>query len=151
MMTMTMLLLLLLAAAAPATASGTAADGGPLLPCGDTGSAGGDSQQVIEVFNFVKGVCSQVGESCPASALLPTSCATAECQRAVRLAADSCKPTFTKDGFLKTAFGGILDAAGVVCTRAHPPADENADGPAVRASGSCGAAAPHTEPRVPLP
>eukprot|EP01046_Picozoa_sp_COSAG06_P090200 COSAG06_NODE_36542_length_445_cov_105.739884_1_plen_65_part_01 len=53
------LLLLQLAATtspAPATTA-SASGGGPLLPCGTTGNAGGDSQQVLDAFNFVKAVC----------------------------------------------------------------------------------------------
>jgi hypothetical protein len=73
---------------------------------------------VLDVFEFVKGVCGQRGESLPAGALLPTSCASTECQRAVQLAADSCAPAFAKDGFLKTAFGPVLDAAAAVCAAA---------------------------------
>jgi hypothetical protein len=75
------------------------------------------------VFDFVKGVCKQRGESLPAGAVLPTSCASAECQRAVQLATHSCGPAFTKDGFLKSAFGPILSAAAAVCAAAPHPAD----------------------------
>ena len=145
-------------------ASGTIAPvteaAGPLLPCGGTESAGGDSQQVIVVFNFVKGVCSQVGEACPASSVLPTSCATTECQRAVQLAVDSCQLAFSKDGFLKTAFGGILDTAAALCATAHPRVDSVGD-PVVRAGlaqlhdwtvcDSCGPAVPHTRNRARAP
>ena len=113
------------------TATASVSGGGLLLPCGTTENAGVDSQQVIEAFNVVKAVCGQVGETIPASSLLPTSCATAECQRAVRLVADSCNPSFRKDGFLKTAFSPILDAAVAVCAAAHPH-DDATDSPAVR-------------------
>eukprot|EP01046_Picozoa_sp_COSAG06_P002399 COSAG06_NODE_84_length_25090_cov_20.561042_14_plen_156_part_00 len=128
------LLLLQLAATtspAPATTA-SASGGGPLLPCGTTGNVGGDSQQVLDAFNFVKAVCGQVGEAVPADAPLPTSCATAECQRAVRLVADSCASAFRADSFLKTAFGPTFDAAAAVCAAAHPP--DATDGPAVRIS-----------------
>ena len=128
------LLLLQLAATtspAPATTA-SASGGGPLLPCGTTGNVGGDSQQVIDAFNFVKAVCGQVGEAVPAGAPLSTSCATAECQRAVRLVADSCASAFRADGFLKTAFGATFDAAAAVCAAAHPA--DATDGPAVRIS-----------------
>ena len=128
------LLLLQLAATtspAPATTA-SASGGGPLLPCGTTGNVGDDSQQVIVAFNFVKAVCGQVGEAVPAGAPLPTSCVTAECQRAVRLVADSCDTAFSEDGFLKTAFGTIFDVLAAVCAAAHPP--DATDGPAVRIS-----------------
>eukprot|EP01046_Picozoa_sp_COSAG06_P046596 COSAG06_NODE_6625_length_2850_cov_1410.579426_2_plen_173_part_00 len=101
-------------------ATGGGGGGGPLLPCGSSGGAdpGGDSHEVIDVFDFAKGVCEQRGESFPAGAPLPTSCASAECQRAVQLAADSCEAAFAKGGFLKTAFGPVLHAAAVVCAAA---------------------------------
>jgi hypothetical protein len=128
-----LLLLQLAATTSPAPAvTVSASGGGPLLPCGTTGNAGDDSQQVIVAFNFVKAVCGQVGEAVPAGAPLPTSCATAECQRAVRLVADSCHTTFSEDGFLKTAFGPTFDAVAAVCAAAHPP--DATDGPAVRIS-----------------
>ena len=117
------LLALLLSAALAGPLSSVATGGGgggPLLRCGSSGGAdpGGDSREVIDVFDFVKGVCEQRGESCPEGALLPTSCASAECQRAVQLAADSCAPAFAKDGFLNTAFGRFLDAAAAMCAAA---------------------------------
>ena len=97
--------------------------GGVLLPCGSTAASGEDSRQVLDVFKFVKGVCAQRGESCPPASVLPTSCASAECQRAVQLATDSCTPVFDKNPFLKTAFGTLLDAAVAVCAVAAYPAD----------------------------
>jgi hypothetical protein len=124
------LLLLQLAATTSPAATASASGGGPLLPCGTTGNPGGDSQQVLDAFNFVKAVCGQVGEVVPVGVPLPTTCATAECQRAVRLVADSCDPAFRADGFLKTAFGAIFDVAAAVCAAAHP-ADATAS-PAVR-------------------
>ena len=127
-----LLLLLQPAVATSSAATVSASGGGPLLPCGTTGNAGGDSQQVLDAFNFVKAVCGQVGEAVPAGAPLPTSCATAECQRAVRLVADSCASAFRADGFLKTAFGATFDAAAAVCAAAHPA--DATDGPAVRIS-----------------
>ena len=63
--------------------------GGSLLPCATSGDFVTDQTQVTKVFQFVKGVCAQRGESCPSGAPLPTSCDTAECQRAVQLAKDS--------------------------------------------------------------
>ena len=94
-------LLLLAATTSPAPAvTSSASGGGPLLPCGTTGSVGSDSQQVLDAFNFVKAVCGQVGEVVSVGVPLPTTCATAECQRAVRLVADSCDPAFRADGFL---------------------------------------------------
>ena len=126
-----LLLLQLAATTSPAPAITASASGcGPLLPCGTTGNAGDDSQQVIVAFNFVKAVCGQVGEAVPTGAPLPTSCATAECQRAVRLVADSCAPAFRADSFLKIAFGPTFDAAAAVCAAAHPP--DATDSPAVR-------------------
>jgi hypothetical protein len=128
-----LLLLQLAATTSPAPAATVpASGGGPLLPCGTTGNVGGDSQQVLDAFNFVKAVCGQVGEVVPAGAPLPTSCATAECQRAVRLVADSCDTAFRADSFLKTAFSPIFDAAAAMCAAAHPP--DATDGPAVRVS-----------------
>ena len=93
---------------------------GVMLPCGTSGGSdpGEDSRQVIDLFQFVKGVCTQRGEACPADQLLPTSCASVECQRAVQLAVDSCGPSFAQDGFLKSAFKPILDAAVTACTAA---------------------------------
>ena len=128
-----LLLLQLAATTSPApAATASASGGGPLLPCGTTGNVGGDSQQVLDAFNFVKAVCGQVGEAVSAGAPLPTRCATPECQRAVRLVADSCHTTFSEDGFLKTAFGPTFDAVAAVCAAAHPP--DATDGPAVRNS-----------------
>ena len=131
--TLLMLLLLLLTltlelrgvpTALPAEVGGEG-ESGPLLPCGTSGGSdpGGDSRQVLDVFQVVKGVCAQRGEACPAGHILPISCGSAECQRAVRLAADSCSPTFAKDGFLKSAFGSYLDAAVAVCDAAPHSAD----------------------------
>ena len=68
-------------------------------------------------------MCAQRGESCPPGAPLPTSCASAECQRAVRLAADSCSPAFAKDDFLKSAFKPLLDAVVAVCATTPHSAD----------------------------
>lgn len=95
--------------------------GGPLLPCATSGDFVTDQRQVLGVFEFVKGVCAQRGESCPSGAPLPTSCGTPECQRAVQLAGDSCRSGFAKDGFLKSAFGPVLDAATAVCAAAAQP------------------------------
>lgn len=99
--------------------------GGPLLPCGTSGGSdpGDDSVEVVNVFKFVRGVCSQRGETCPTGQILPTSCASAECQRAVRLAANSCGPAFKRDGFLRTAFKPPLDAAVAVCAATPQSAD----------------------------
>ena len=107
---------------APAVGGGDGG-GGPLLPCGTSGEFLQDQRQLIDVFEVVRGVCAQRGESCPPGAPLPASCASAECQRAVRLAADSCSPAFAKDGFLKSAFGSYLDAAVAVCAAAPHSAD----------------------------
>jgi hypothetical protein len=106
------------AVAAAAAASGVlgASRGGLLLPCGN-------SSEVVNVFKMVNGVCEQRGEDCPADQPLPTSCASAECQRVVKLAADSCGPSLAQDGFLKTAYGPYLDAVVAVCAAAHEPAD----------------------------
>eukprot|EP01044_Picomonas_judraskeda_P011792 COSAG03_NODE_1639_length_3730_cov_8.308455_1_plen_230_part_00 len=101
----------------------SAPGGGVLLPCGSTASPGEGSRQVLDVFKFVNGVCAQRGESCPPGSVLPASCASAECQRAVQLATDSCTPVFAKNAFLKTAFGKLLDAAAAVCAVALCPAD----------------------------
>ena len=97
--------------------------GGPLLPCGTSGDFVTDQRQVVEVFEFVKGVCAQRGESCPSGAPLPTSCDSAECQRAVQLADDSCRSAFAPVGFLRAAFEPILNATAAVCAAAPQPAD----------------------------
>ena len=117
-------LVLTLTSSSLVTADGEGA-GGPLLPCGTSGGSdpAEDSMEVISVFKFVKGVCTQRGEACPAGQILPTSCASAECQRAVRLAADSCGPAFAHDGFLQTAFGRFLDATVAVCAADPQRAD----------------------------
>ena len=113
-----------LSALAMLAVRGDPSAGGPLLPCGTSGDFVQDQRQLIDVFEFVKGVCAQRGESCPAGAPLPASCGSAECQRAVQLAEDSCGPAFAKDGFLKDAFKPILDAAVAVCASA-PSAGED--------------------------
>ena len=111
-----MVVVLLLALTLPARG------GGPLLPCGTTRNFVQDQRQLLDVFEVVSGVCAQRGESCPPGAPLPTSCVSAECQRAVQLAADSCSSAFAKDGFLKSAFKPVLDAAVAVCAAApHAP------------------------------
>ena len=117
------LALVLPAALQPATASGEGGGGGVLLPCGTSGGSdpGGDSRQVLDVFHFVQGVCEQRGETCPTGQFLPSSCASTECQRAVQLAVDSCDAVFSKDGFLKTAFGPFLDDVVAVCASAPHP------------------------------
>ena len=109
---------LVLALAMPAATVGYA--GGPLLPCGATGDFVLDQRQVADVFEFVKGVCEQLGESCSTGEPLPTSCESVECQRAVQLARDSCNLSFAKSGFLKDAFEPILDAAVAVCASRTP-------------------------------
>ena len=103
---MMMVVVLVLALTLPARGGGEGG-GGPLLPCGTSGGkdASGDSQQVLNVFNVVKGVCEQAGESI--DGLVPSSCGSAECQRVVQLSQDSCSPTFATDGFLKIAFAGL--------------------------------------------
>jgi hypothetical protein len=133
-----------LALTLPARVGGEGGDG-PLLPCGTSGGSdpGGDSRQVLDVFQVVKGVCAQRGEACPAGHILPTSCASAECQRAVQLAADSCSPAFAKDGFLKSAFGSYLDAVVAVCDAAPHSADNQ-----VRAQES---SAPRSAPHSSVP
>ena len=99
--------------------------GGPLLPCGTSGGSdpGEDSTEAINVFKFVEGVCAQRGEAFTQGQILPTSCASAECKRAVRLAADSCDPAFELDGFLRTAFRPPLDAVVAVCATTPQSAD----------------------------
>ena len=101
-------------------AGGGEGGGGPLLPCGTTKDASTDSEQVLNVFNVVKGVCEQAGESI--QGLVPSSCGSAECQRVVQLAQDSCSLTFATDGFLKLAFASLWTSfteAAVMCERAH--------------------------------
>jgi hypothetical protein len=100
--------------------------GGPLLPCGTSGGkdASGDSRQVLNVFDAVKGVCEQAGESI--DGLVPSSCSSAECQRVVQLAQDSCSQTFATDGFLKIAFAGLWTSftqAAVICAATPHSAD----------------------------
>ena len=114
---------------------------GPLLPCGTSGDSNQNQRQVADVFEFVKGVCAQRGESCPAAEPLPASCGSAECQRAVQLAEDSCGPAFAKDAFLKAAFKPILDAVVAVCASAPSPGED-----AQVRSGSRGAPAPGFAP-----
>jgi hypothetical protein len=115
--------------------------GGPLLPCGTSGDPIQDQIQVAHVFEFVRGVCEQRGESFPSGAPLPASCGSAECQRAVQLAEDSCGPAFAKDAFLKAAFKPILDAVVAVCASAPSPGED-----AQVRSGSRGAPAPGFAP-----
>ena len=116
--------------------------GGALLPCGTSGDQIQDQRQILDVFEFVKGVCGQRGERFLSGAALPASCGSAECQRAVQLADDSCGPAFAKDAFLKTAFKPMLDAVVAVCASAPSPADAQ-----VR-SASGGAAAPRPAPHA---
>ena len=97
--------------------------GGPLLPCGTSGDPIQDQRQVADVFGFVRGVCEQRGESFLSGAPLPASCGSAECQRVVQLAEESCGPAFAKDAFLKSAFKPILDAAVAVCASAPSATD----------------------------
>lgn len=108
--------------ASPAVAVG-GGPGGSLLPCRSTGDLVQDQREVADVFEFVKGVCAQRGESCPTGTPLPTSCDSAECQRAVYLAEDSCRSAFAEDGFLRSAFKPVLDAAVAVCANVPHPAD----------------------------
>ena len=94
--------------------------------CDGGKDASGDSQQVLNVFNVVKGVCEQAGESI--DGLVPSSCGSAECQRVVQLAQDSCSPTFATDGFLKIAFAGLWTSftqAAVRCAAAAPHSADN--------------------------
>ena len=102
-----------------------ASSSGPLLPCGSSGDFVKDQAEITTVFGFVKGVCGQRGESCPTGAPLPTSCASAECQRAVQLAVDSCAVAFAS-GFFKSAWAPVLNAAAAVCAAAaaYKAADE---------------------------
>ncbi len=119
------LLLVLALNSSPPVAAASEGTGGPLLPCGTSGGSdpGDDSVEVVKVFKFVAGVCAQRGETCPAGQILPSSCASVECQRAVQLAADSCGQAFARDSFLRTAFGPSLDAAVALCATAPHPAD----------------------------
>ena len=117
-----MMVVVVLALTLPARGGGEGG-GGPLLPCGTTGNFVQDQRQLLDVFEVVSGVCAQRGESCPPGAPLPTSCASAECQRAVQLAADSCSSAFARDGFLKSAFKPALDSAVAVCAAAPHSAD----------------------------
>ena len=110
-------------------AVGEEGDGGPLLPCGTSGDFVIDQNQITKVFEFAKGVCAQRGESCPVGAPLPTSCGSAECQRAVQLAKDSCSSAFAKGGFLSAAFKPVLDAAVAVCTATPHPANAQVRSP----------------------
>jgi hypothetical protein len=110
-----------LVALLPTAAAEGVGDGGPLLPCGSSGDFGKDQTEVTAVFVFVKGVCEQRAESCPAGAPLPTSCTSTECQRAVRLATDSCAAAFAKEGWLKNAWAPVLNAAVAVCAAAPHP------------------------------
>ena len=98
--------------------------GGPLLPCGTSGDPIQDQRQVVDAFGFVRGVCEQRGESFLSGAPLPASCGSAECQRAVQLAEDSCGPAFAKDAFLKSAFKPMLDAVVAVCASAPSPGED---------------------------
>lgn len=107
----------------PVVAVGGGAAGGSLLPCRSTGDVVQDQREVADVFEFVKGVCGQRGETRPPGAPLPTSCDSAECQRAVHLAEDSCRSAFAEDGFLRSAFKPVLDAAVAVCASVPHPAD----------------------------
>jgi len=116
---------LLLALTLPARGGGEGG-GGPLLPCGTSGGkdASGDSRQVLDVFDVVKGVCEQAGESI--DGLVPSSCGSAECQRVVQLAQDSCSPAFATDGFLKVAFASLWTSfthATAICAAAPHSAD----------------------------
>ena len=120
---------------------------GPLLLCGTSGDPIQDQIQVAHAFGFVRGVCEQRGESFLSGAQLPASCSSAECQRAVQLAEDSCGPAFAKDAFLKSAFKPILDAAVAVCASAlHIPGEDvqvrsesgGAPAPGFRARVLCG-------------
>ena len=131
-----------LSALAMLAVRGDPSAGGPLLPCGTSGDFVQDQRQLIDVFEFVKGVCAQRGESFLSGAPLPASCGSAECQRAVQLAEDSCGPAFAKDAFLKAAFKPILDAAVAVCASAPSPPGEDVQ---VR-SESGGAPAPGFAP-----
>ena len=111
--------------ALPAAVGGEGGEGGggPLLPCGTSGDIVQKQRQLIDVFEVVRGVCAQRGESVPPDVPLPASCVSAECQRVVQLAVDSCGPTFAHDGFLKSAFKPVLDAAVAVCAAAPHSAD----------------------------
>jgi hypothetical protein len=119
---------------------------GPMLPCGTSGDQIQDQYEVVHVFEFVKGVCAQRGESFLSGAALPSSCGSAECQRAVQLAEDSCGPAFAKDAFLKSAFKPILDAVAAVCASAPSPGEDvqvrsesgGAPAPGFRARVLCG-------------
>ena len=120
---------LVLALIASSSAAANSDDGGsgPLLPCGTSGGkdASTDSRQVLDVFDVVQGVCSQAGESI--QGLFPSSCGSAECQRVVHLALDSCSPTFATDGFLKIAFASLwtsFSAAASACAATPHPANE---------------------------
>jgi hypothetical protein len=137
--------LLLVAVGAAALAGGAASgadSGGPLLACGTAGNPGGDSTQVIQVFEAVAGVCAQVGETVAPGGLLPISCASFVCQRVVRLASDSCAAAFARDGFLSAAFKPQLDPLTALCHSAAaaipaPPriaVTDPASGPGVSAA-----------------
>ena len=102
----------------PLSGVAIATTSGPLLPCGTSADLFETQQQVANAFRFVKGVCKQRGESCPSNQPLPTSCSSAECQRAVKLVADSCSAAISKDGFLKSAFGPFLNGAVAMCAAA---------------------------------
>jgi hypothetical protein len=108
---MRLLLLLLIAAAwspPPSTADG------PLLACGTMGDDGANTEQVIGLLGFVKGVCvDQLNESYT-SGYLPQSCRTAGCQRVTKLLADSCA-SLLREGFIATVFRPLVDPLVRMC------------------------------------
>jgi hypothetical protein len=118
---------------------------GPLLACGTRGDDSANTQQLIELFGFVKRVCvDQLGESYNGVGYLPSSCETEGCQRATELLVDSCA-IFFQGGFVASIFQPMLAPFARTCVveatqrfAADPPRRQAITAPATATGSSLG-------------
>ena len=89
-----------------------------LFWCGTKHDFSGDQIQVIQAFQFIGGVCcNQLQEHCntDVTPIMPDSCYSATCARAVNLTYQACKDFFARNAFENHSWMPALGPAMSVC------------------------------------
>lgn len=106
--------------AAMPTATGSASDtASTLFACGSHDNDFDNSKQIVDLFNATKSVCcDDPREECNGKDVLPATCHTPGCARAVDIVSRSCAAVLA-DGFLGKAFGSALEPLVSACSDAE--------------------------------
>lgn len=96
---------------------GTPARSVAQLVCGSAGDPAQDTQEILELFQAAKSVCTQqLGEmGAWDPGYLPLSCNTPACAQVIGAVNAACASTFVQSGFLSTAFKPALDPVVKLC------------------------------------